>query len=185
MLYYPPYYLSTIQIMEKYQILLDLYKNSLKTTLHLLDKAEAHVKEKGIEESTLLEARLAPDMFTFTRQVQIISDGARQNLRLLAGKEHIKIEDTEKTIAELRERIAKTQAIIDELTLADFEGADERQISLHWMGPNYVLGKDIVVQHAIPNFIFHLGMAYAILRNQGAQIGKSDFITTLAMHPKV
>lgn len=170
--------------MEKYALLLDITKNSLETLTHLLDKAEAHVQEKGVAESALLTAVLAPDMFNFTRQIQIASDDARRNLRLLAGKEHIKMDDTETTIAELRERIAKTLAIVEELTPADFADADSRQITLYWMGENYVEGKDFVAQLAIPNYMFHVGMAYAILRKEGVQIGKQDFITTLAMHPR-
>ncbi len=170
--------------MEKYTLLIDVTKNALKTLLHLLDKAEAHVKEKGLDESALLTAQLAPDMFNFTRQIQIATDGARRSLRLLAGKEHIKMEDTEVTIAELRTRIQKSQAVVDELTSADFAGADERHITLYWMGEHYVEGKDFVAQLAIPNFMFHVAMAYAILRKEGVVIGKQNFITALNMKPK-
>ena len=171
--------------MEKYSQLLDVTKNGLKTLHHLLDKAEAFIKEKGIAEDTLLSAKLAPDMFDFTRQIQIASDDARRSLRLLAGKNHIRMEDTEKTITELRERITKTQDIINELTLSDFEGADARHISLYWMGENFVEGKSFVAQLAIPNFLFHVTIAYAILRKEGVAIGKTDFITTLNIQPKV
>lgn len=171
--------------MEKYSVLLDLAKNNLGTLTHLLDKVEAHVKEKGVPESTLLTAQLAPDMFTFTRQIQIATDEARRSLRLLAGKEHIKMDDTETTVTELKTRIEKTLTVINELTPEDFVGADERHISLYWMGENYVAGKEYVIQQAIPNFMFHVGMAYAILRKEGVSIGKQDFITTLSMKPKV
>jgi hypothetical protein len=123
-------------------------------------------------------------MYPFTKQIQIASDGARMYSRLLAGKEHIKMEDTEKTIDELRERIRKTQAVVDELTLNDFEGADERQISLFWMKDSYVLGKDFVVQLAIPNFHFHVVTAYDILRMKGVKLSKGDFLTSLSQHPK-
>jgi uncharacterized protein len=159
---------------QKYELLLDL-----KTLTHLLDKAESHVQEKGIPESALLTSQLAPDMFTFTRQIQIASDGARQNLFLLAGKEHVKIDDTETTIVALRERVKKTEAIINELTATDFANADERHITLeYWPEGTYMDGKDFLVQQAIPNFMFHMTTAYAILRNQGVVIGKKDFITT-------
>jgi hypothetical protein len=170
--------------MEKYELLLNVTKNSLKTLEHLLDKAEAHCKENGVEESTLLTATLAPDMFNFTRQIQIASDDARRNLCLLAGKEHIRMEDTETTIAELRARIQKTREVVDELTPSDFAEADTRKITLYWMGENYVEGNDFVQQLGIPNFMFHVAIAYAILRKEGVQIGKSDFITTLNMKPK-
>jgi uncharacterized protein len=170
--------------MEKYELLLNVTKNSLKTLEHLLDKAESHVKERGIEESTLLTASLAPDMFNFTKQIQIASDDARRNLRLLAGKEHVRMEDTETTIAELRTRIQKTREVVNELTSSDFSEADTRKITLYWMGENYVEGNDFVQQLGIPNFMFHVAMAYAILRKEGVSIGKSDFITTLNMKPK-
>ncbi len=171
--------------MGKYALLLEVTKNGLQTLMHLLDKAETHVKDRGIPETQILSAQLAPDMFNFTKQVQIATDDARRNLRLLAGKEHIKMEDTEVTIAELRARIIKTQEIVNELTITDFEGADTRHISLYWMGENFVEGKDLVAQLAIPNFLFHITTAYAILRKEGVAIGKEDFLRVLNMQPKV
>jgi hypothetical protein len=170
--------------MEKYELLLETIVNSLNTLTHLLDKAEAHVKEKGIDESVLLTAKLAPDMFDFTKQIQVATDDARRNLRLLAGMEHVAMEDTEKTIAELKVRIQKSLDIVKELKPEDFKDADTRQISLYWMGENYVIGKDFAMELAIPNFMFHVVTAYAILRAQGVNIGKQDFITKLSMHPK-
>ncbi len=170
--------------MEKYTTLLELTKNNLGTLLHLLDAAEKFVQEKNMNETDILTASLAPDMFHFTRQIQIATDDARRNLRLLAGKEHIRMEDTETTISELRERIQKTQTIVDELTIDDFREADTRKITLYWMGENYVDGKSFVAQLAIPNFMFHVCTAYAILRTKGVPIGKQDFITALDIKPK-
>ncbi len=170
--------------MEKYTQLLEVNKNGLVTLLHLLDRAAAHVQEKGIEESALLTASLAPDMYNFTRQIQIATDDARRNLRLLAGMEHIKMDDTEATIAELRARVEKTQDVLNQLTAGDFADADDRHITLYWMGENYVIGKEFVTQLAIPNFMFHVVTAYAILRKEGVALGKQDFIRTLNMHPK-
>ena len=170
--------------MEKYQLVLETFINSLNTLTHLLDKAEAHVKEKGVPESTLLDAKLAADMFDFKKQIQVATDDARRNSRLLAGMEHIAFEDTETTIAELKERIQKTLSIVKEISLDAFKDADARHISLYWMGENYVEGKDFVQELAIPNFMFHVAMAYAILRAQGVAVGKQDFITKLTMKPK-
>ena len=90
----------------------------------------------------------------------------------------------EKTVSELKIRVEKTLAIVAELTPEDFKGAEERHISLYWMGEQYVEGVDFVPQLAIPNFLFHIAMAYAILRKEGVAIGKSNFITTLNMKPK-
>lgn len=170
--------------MNPYTQLLTLTQNNLVTLLHLLDRAATYAQEKGIEESALLTASLAPDMYNFTRQIQIATDDARRNLRLLAGKEHIRMEDTETTIAELRARVEKTQEIVNQLSASDFSDADDRHITLYWMGENYVLGKEFVTQLAIPNFLFHIVTAYAILRKEGVALGKQDFIRTLNMHPK-
>lgn len=168
--------------MTQYTVLNITAKKALMTLMHLLEKAESHVKEKGIDESSLLTASLAPDMFNFTKQVQVATDDARRNLCLLAGKEHVKMEDNEKTIAELKERINKTREVIDTLRESDFADADERHISLYWMGGAYVLGKDFVTELAIPNLMFHTVTAYGILRAQGLNIGKADFATGLSMH---
>ncbi|MDB5260678.1 MAG: hypothetical protein JWN37_909 [Candidatus Nomurabacteria bacterium] len=167
--------------MNQYELLLNISKNALVTLSNLLDKGSAYAEEKGIDESVLLTASLAPDMFNFTKQIQVSTDDARRNLFLLSGKEHIKMEDTETTFAELQERVKKTKEIIDSLTVADFEGADDRHISLYWMGGAYVLGKDIVSQLAIPNLLFHVVTAYDILRAQGVPLGKSDYIVNLKM----
>lgn len=170
--------------MEKYSLLLDITKNMLGSLSHLLDKAGEYVKEKGVEESTLLNATIAPDMFNFTRQVQIATDDARRSTRLLAGKEHIVMEDTETTINELKERVAKSLAVVNELKVEDFEGADDRHVSLYWMGEMYVEGRDFIKELAITNFLFHVVTAYDILRKEGVQVGKSDYITVLSMKPK-
>ncbi len=170
-------------IMDTVAPLLTLTKNNLDTLGHLLDKAEEYIATSGTSEAELLAARLAPDMYPFVRQIQVASDDARRNLRLLAGKEHIRMEDTETTLAELKERITKTRAVVDELTPEDFAGADERHVSLYWLGENYVLGKDFVPEIAIPNFLFHVVAAYAILRAKGVPIGKADYITRISMHP--
>ena len=167
--------------MEKYTTLLEVIKNSLNTLSHLLDKASEHVKEKGIGEEVVLHASIAPDMFNFSRQIQIATDDARRNLYLLAGKEHIKMEDNEKSIEELKARVTKNLELISALTEKDFEGADERKITLFWMKDKHVLGKDFVNEFAFSNFFFHIVTAYNILRKEGVTIGKMDFITKFSM----
>lgn len=168
--------------MNQYETLHKVAKNSLAVLTHLLEKIEAHSVEKGIDTSTLLQAAIYEDMYSFTKQVQVATDDARRNLCLLAGKEHIRMEDNETTVAELKVRIAKTLEVIDSIATKDFEGADERHISLFWMGGSYVLGKDFVAEFAIPNLMFHTVTAYDILRAQGVSIGKMDFIQSLSMH---
>jgi hypothetical protein len=168
--------------MNQYETLHTVAKNSLTVLTHLLEKAETHSNEKGVDASTLLNAAIYEDMYNFTKQVQIATDDARRNLCLLAGKEHIKMEDNETTIAQLKERVAKTLEIVNSITTKDFEDADERHISLFWMGGSYVLGKDFVAEFAIPNLMFHTVTAYDILRAQGVNVGKMDFILSLSMH---
>lgn len=167
--------------MEKYELALAVTKNGLATLTHLLEKVETHIKEKEITEDSLLSASLSPDMFAFARQIQIATDDARRNLLLLAGKEHIKMDDTEKTVVELKERVKKTLEVIASLKKEDFEGADERHISLYWMGDKYVEGKDFVEEFFFLNFFFHVVTAYDILRKEGVAIGKMDFITKFTM----
>lgn len=168
--------------MNQYIALHKVAKQALHTLTGLIEKAEAHANEKGVDVSTLLTASLAPDMFNFIKQVQVSTDDARRNLCLLAGKEHVKMEDTEMTVAELKSRVAKTLEVIASITEADLEGADDRKISLFWMGGSYVLGKDFVTEFAIPNLMFHVVTAYDILRSQGVNLTKMDFITKMTMH---
>jgi hypothetical protein len=168
--------------MNNYQLLQSVYLNLLDTLTHLLEKADAHVKEKGIVESALLTAAIYPDMLNFTKQIQVATDDMRRNIRFLAGKEHVKMEDNETSIAELLARVAKTKDVIKELTATDFDGADERHISLFWMGGAHVLGKDFVQQYAFQNSHFHVVTAYDILRKEGVVIGKMDYITNLTMN---
>lgn len=168
--------------MEKYGVLLEITKLNLSALLRILDKAEAHVKEKGVKEKTLLEAALYPDMMNFTKQIQISSDYGRKDLALLAGKEPVKMEDTETTIAQLKDRVQKSLAIVNEFKLEDFEGADVRAIKLFWFPEGmHVEGIDFLNQFAISNFLFHVVTAYDILRKEGVNIGKADFIGTLNM----
>jgi hypothetical protein len=159
-----------------------VYLRLLSTLTHILEKADAHVKEKGIAESTLLTASIYPDMRNFTKQIQIATDDMRRNIRLLAGKEHVKMEDNETTIAALITRVTKTRDIIAELTVSDFEGADDVHISKEWMGGAYILGKDLIQEFAFQNSHFHVVTAYDILRKEGVAIGKTDFIGALTLN---
>ena len=168
--------------MNNYTLLQSIYLKELDALTHLLTKAEAHVKEKGIEDSALLNASIYPDMFNFTKQIQISTDNIRRNMRLLASKEHVAIEDNETTLAQLKERVAKTKEVIAPLTESDFAGADDVHMTFQWMPGGYVLGKDLIQEHAIQNTMFHVVTAYNILRKEGVVIGKSDFITALTVN---
>lgn len=142
---------------------------------HLLDKAEAHAQAKKFEVDVLLNSRLAPDMFPLTRQVQIACDTAKLAASRLSGKEAPVNEDTEKTVPELKARIEKTIGFVTSMKESDFAGWEERKISHpRWEGP--LSGKDYFIQHAIPNVYFHVMAAYAILRHNGVEIGKKDYL---------
>jgi len=146
----------------------------------LLDKAEAHVEAKRIDPTTILNARLFPDMFAFTRQVQTACDQAKNGCARLAGVDPPRHEDNEKTIAELKARIAKTVAFVKTLDAEKIDESADREITFP-LGPNkgHMKGADYLKHFAVPNFYFHVTTAYDILRHCGIEIGKRDFIGTI------
>lgn len=149
----------------------------LKNLSAMLNKAEAHAKAKKFDESVLLNDRLAPDMFTLTRQVQIATDHAKGALARLAGDQPEAIEDNETTIAQLQARIAKVIGIVESYKPAQLEGSETREITIKI--PNSELkfsGLDYLNIWALPNFYFHVTMAYAIMRHNGVELGKRDFL---------
>jgi hypothetical protein len=167
----------------QYELLLDVTKQNLQALLRILDKADAHVKEKGIHESELLTAKLYDDMLDFTKQIQIASDYGRKDLALLAGKEPVAMDDTETTIAELKARVQKSLDVVATFVGTDFTNADTQEVRLRWFQDTHMLGKDFIGQFAVSNFLFHVVTAYDILRNKGVPIGKADFIGEMSMRP--
>ncbi|HEY6242253.1 MAG TPA: DUF1993 family protein [Burkholderiales bacterium] len=160
-----------------YQASTPRFVNILKNLSGILDKAQAHAEAKKIDQAVLLNSRLYPDMFALARQVQIACDSAKGATARLAGVEVPKHEDTEQTFAELKARIAKTIAFVESLKPAQIDGSEEKNIHLKlgsrevdWKGMQYLLG------HALPNFYFHVVTAYDILRHNGVEVGKRDFI---------
>lgn len=147
----------------------------------VLTKAEAHIKEKGMSEDIFLNDALAPDMFPFKRQIQIASDNAKGAVSRLTGKENVKMEDTETTFAQLHERIDKTIALVQKVTEADFTEAADRKISLPYFPDKYMMGSEYATEYAIPNFLFHVTVAYAIARKNGVPLGKADYINGLPL----
>jgi len=146
-----------------------------------LDKAEAHAAAKKFDANTLLTARLAPDMFPLVNQFQSACDQAKFAAARGAGKQAPSHPDTEKTIEEVRARIASVIGFLDTFTAADFDGADKRTISLpRWEGKSMTI-PDYVIEHAQANFYFHLTMAYAVLRHNGVDVGKRDFLGALSL----
>jgi hypothetical protein len=145
----------------------------------ILDKAQAHAEAKKIEPAALTSYRLYPDMLPFTRQVQIACDTAKGMMARLAGVEAPKHEDIEKTFPELKARIAKTVDYVKTFKPEQIEGSEDKTIhmklgqrEIDFTGMQYLLG------HALPNFYFHVTTAYNILRHNGVEIGKRDYIGT-------
>lgn len=164
---------------------ISLYQASIPTFIGMLgnlstwlDKAEAHAQAAGMPPSILTEARLAPDMHPFTRQIQIASDAAKGAGARLAGAEPPAFADEETTFPQLKARVAKTVAYLKTLAPASIDGHEERSIELKI--PNRTLkfsATDFLFQFALPNFYFHIVTAYGLLRGQGVPLGKMDFLT--------
>ncbi|MGC4088197.1 MAG: DUF1993 domain-containing protein [Polyangiaceae bacterium] len=160
-----------------YDASIPAFRQILKSLSRLLDKAEAHAAEKGVDVSTLLGAKLAPDMFDFTRQLQIATDHAKGAAGRLAGVDIPKFEDNEKTVADLKARIQKTLDFIASVQPEQFAGAEDKEIKLVFPWATYdFTGRSYLMHYALPNFYFHATTAYDILRSQGVAIGKMDFL---------
>jgi uncharacterized protein len=141
-----------------------------------LDKAAGFADAKKIDAEVLLGSRLAPDQFNLLRQIQIACDTAKTGAARLTGKEPPVHEDREKTIADAKARIEKVVAYLQTFSAKDFEGAGARQISQpRWAG-KYLTGHEFAMQHLIPNLFFHVTTAYAILRHNGVDLGKKDYL---------
>jgi len=151
--------------------------NMLQSLSKILDKAVAQAKTADTDLKTLLEARLAPDMHPLTRQIQIMSDGAKGCAARLAGIEAPSFPDTETTFPELQARIEKTIAFLKSVSAEKLAGAETRKIELKT--PTRTLeftGRDFLTLFALPNFYFHATTAYDLLRHKGIQIGKMDYL---------
>lgn len=145
------------------------------------EKAKAHAEAKKFDANLLLQARLAPDMFPLIRQVQAACDSAKFAAARTAGKEAPAHPDNEQTIDDARARIASVVAYLDAFKPGDFDGAEKRTISNpRWEGKT-MTAPDYFVEHAVPNFFFHLSMAYAILRHNGVDVGKRDYLGQLSL----
>ena len=160
-----------------YSASVPVFRQLLTALSGILDKAEAHCSTRKIDPAVLVQDRLYPDMFPFVRQVQIACDFAKGTSARLAGADVPSWPDTEASFADLKQRIAKTLTFISTFKPSDIDGSEARAITmktpreeLHFKGEPYLL------QFALPNFYFHIATAYAILRHNGVELGKRDFI---------
>ncbi len=148
-----------------------------------IEKAIAHAESKKFDANVLAGARLAPDMYSFSRQVQSACDAAKFVAARLTGSQAPAHPDTETTMTELRERCAKTIAFLDAIPAASFDGSDTREVVVPYLPGLYCLGADYMREQAAPNFYFHVTTAYAILRHNGVDLGKRDLFGALTLHP--
>ncbi|MGH8857700.1 MAG: DUF1993 domain-containing protein [Polaromonas sp.] len=157
-----------------------VFKQMLGGLKEVLSKAEAHAAAKKIDPNALLQARLFPDMFPLLRQVQVATDFAKGVSARLAGVEMPKLEDTEQSFAELQTRIATVLAFIEGLDAAKFDEAATREIVTQAGTPKEkrFTGQSYLLNYGLPHFFFHTTTAYAILRHNGVEVGKKDYIGT-------
>ena len=165
---------------------LSMFEASVPTFIHalgslaaILEKAAAHCEARKIDPAVLVAARLYPDMFPLVKQVQIAADAAKGGSARLAQAELPAYEDTEATFADLVARIRKTVAFLQTLKPEQFEGAEDRTCT--WKtrkGEKSMQGMPYLLRHVLPNFYFHLTTAYALLRHNGVELGKGDFLGT-------
>ena len=143
----------------------------------IMDKAVSQAKEKDMPLSELLDARLAPDMHPFTRQIQMVSDSAKGCAARLAGIEAPSMPDTETTFPELHTRIAKTIDFLKSVSAEKIVGAEDRMVTIKTPNRTFEMtGREYVTGFALPNFFFHVTTAYALLRHKGIAIGKMDYL---------
>ena len=165
--------------LSAYQASVPVFTQILGALSTTIGKAIAHAAAKKIDPAVFCQARLYPDMFAFTRQVQLAADFAKNTSARLAGQEPPKWADEEKNFEELQGRIARTLAFARSLPKADIEAGGERMITLPIRGqPMTFVGNIYLMHFALPNFFFHATTAYAILRENGVELGKLDFVGT-------
>jgi hypothetical protein len=154
-----------------------VYTQFLTSLSAILKKAAAHAEAKKIDPSILINARLSPDMYALARQVQIATDHAKGSLARLAGVEIPSYADTEATFDELEARIQKTLAFVKTFKPEQIDGTEGKEIVLTFGTQKFPFnGQTYLIQFALPNFYFHTTMAYAILRENGVDVGKRDFM---------
>jgi hypothetical protein len=154
------------------------FETGLAALSGVLDKAAAFAEAKKIDQSVLLQSRLYPDMFPLVRQIQVAADLAKNGAARLAGAEFPKYEDNETTIDQLKDRVSKTAAYLKTIDAKKIDSAGDHEISFP-LGPKnqgHMNGADYLNHFLLPNFYFHLTAAYAILRHNGVEVGKQDFL---------
>ncbi len=159
-----------------YEITVPQYIKMLGNLSAILDKGAAYAETKKFDVDVLLQSRLAPDQFNFIRQIQIACDTAKLSVSRVTGKEAPVHADTEKTLPELKARIDSVRSYLESFSEKDFAQADTIKVSQPRWDGQYLNGREFVIEHALPNFYFHITTAYSILRHNGVDVGKKDFL---------
>jgi uncharacterized protein len=166
-----------------FDLTVPVFIKSLENLKHFFSKGIAHAAEINVSEADYLAMRLAPDMFPLSRQIQIATDNAKGAVARLSEVDALKIADTETTSAELLARIDTVIAYLKNFTPEQFTESGTRQIVMPYFEGKYFTGHDYLVEFALPNFFFHINMAYALIRASGVPLAKSDYLGSLTMHP--
>lgn len=163
---------------------LSMYQASVPVFIHMLEnlsaimkKAQEHAEAKKIDPSVLINARLYPDMFPLSRQIQIVSDTVKGGAARLAGVEIPSFEDNETTFPQLQERIAKTISFLKTINASAIDGTEAKSIVVNARGKETTyVGQPFLINYVLPNLYFHTTVAYAILRHNGVEVGKKDYL---------
>lgn len=164
-----------------YDLTIVQFTKMLGNLREILNKAAAHAETKKFDVTVLLNSRLAPDQFNFIRQIQIACDTAKLGVARLTGKtDTVPVHtDTETTLAELQSRIQSVQDYLAGFSAADFANSDAIKVTNPRWDGKHLLGHEFLIQHVIPNFYFHFTTAYAILRHNGVDLGKKDYLGSM------
>ncbi len=162
-----------------YEMTVPQFIKTLRNVTAILDKAAGFADQKKIESTVLMGLRLVPDQLDFTRQIQIACDSAKLGVARVTEKAAPEHADTEKTLPELKARIESTIKYLETIKPADFSGVEARRVTTpRWEGKT-LSGSEYIIHHTIPNFYFHVTTAYSILRANGVELGKKDFLGAL------
>jgi hypothetical protein len=163
--------------LSMYEVSVPLFVHTLTSLKAILQKGAAHAEAKKFDPSILANSRLAPDMLALVRQVQIASDAAKGALARLSGTEPPKFEDTETTLDDLIVRVEKTIAYLNSFSAAQLDGSDERTVTVKTSRGDFTFNGLSFLRHwALPNFFFHVTTTYNLLRHNGVELGKSDYL---------
>jgi hypothetical protein len=165
-----------------YTVTIPVFIKNIERISGILDKAVAHLaeQEEG-DEAALLATRLAPDQFPLVKQVQLLSDTAKGFAPRFTDTAPVPMEDTEATIAELKQRLEATLTLLREVKPEDIDGKEDTVIRIKWFPGKHLTGFDYAFDYALPNFFFHMTTAYSIMRHAGVTLGKADFLAGLAL----